>query len=429
MSPVVMRAQHKDSRPNIIYIMADDLGYADLSCYGQKKYNTPNIDRLAAQGVKFTNAYAAAPVCTPTRAAFMTGRYPARTEVGLHEPLDWSAEDSTIGLQPNQFTIGSLLQKAGYETLLVGKWHLGFQPENSPMKNGFDYFFGIHGGGIDYVSHRAPQNGAIDLYENEKPVEQNGYLTELLQKKTIELIEKKHEKPFFLALMFNAPHWPWQAPGDAKYPDNMRWASGGSPEVYAQMVKSMDDAVGEIIKTIDEKNLSKNTVIIFTSDNGGEKFSDMGIYKGRKMQLWEGGIREPAMLRWPGRVKAGTITNQVTTTMDWTATILKLANASPPSSVTLDGIDIMPIVTGKKKETDRTLYWRISQRNTHSAVRDGKWKYLKDEKGTEYLFDLIADPSEKNNLKESQPAIFEKLRKKYDQWASAMLTPLPLQKT
>jgi arylsulfatase A-like enzyme len=427
ISPVIMQAQKKDSRPNIIYIMADDMGYADLSCYGQKNYQTPNIDRLAERGIKFMNAYAAAPVCTPTRTAFITGRYPARSEVGLHEPLEWSAKDSTIGLTPKLPSLGSMLKKAGYETFLVGKWHLGFAPENGPTNNGFDYFFGFKGGGLDYVSHRSPRNGPPDLYENDRPVEQEGYLTELLEEKAIALIKRKHETPFFLSMMFNAPHWPWQAPGDAKYPDTVRWTQGGSPAIYAQMVKSMDDAVGRIMKVLEEENLSQNTVVIFTSDNGGEKFSDMGIYKGHKMQLWEGGIREPALLVWPGKVSPGSVTNQVATTMDWTATILALAKASPPKNISLDGIDLMPVLAGKQKEINRTLYWRISQRTNNSALRDGKWKYLKDEKGNEYLFDLNADPSETNNLKEKEPKIFENLREKYIQWNSSLLPALPLQ--
>ena len=158
-------------RPNIIYIMADDLGYADLSCYGRKDYKTPHLDELASQGVRFINYYAAAPVCTPTRAAFMTGRYPARTPVGLYEPLDWSKKDSAIGLTRNYSSIATQLRKSGYETFLVGKWHLGFSADNSPLKNGFDYFFGFHGGGIDYVSHTDP-NGNNDLYEGNKPVKE-----------------------------------------------------------------------------------------------------------------------------------------------------------------------------------------------------------------------------------------------------------------
>lgn len=269
------------TRPNIIYMMADDLGYADLSCYGRKDYQTPNLDRLAAQGVKFMNAYAAAPVCTPTRVAFFTGCYPAHVTVGLYEPIAEGHKDSLVGLSPGYPSIARLLKNAGYETYLVGKWHLGYLPEYSPVRNGFDYFYGFHAGAIDYISH------SNDLYENEQPVHKDGYLTDIWIDKAIEVINKQHSKPFFLAVMFNAPHWPWQGPGDRPYPDTMKWTSGGSPAIYASMMKSLDDAVGKIVKTIDDLKLSDNTVIIFTSDNGGERFSDNGIYKGRKMSLWE----------------------------------------------------------------------------------------------------------------------------------------------
>jgi len=414
-------------RPNIIYIMADDLGYADLSCYGRKDYQTPNLDKLAKQGVKFMNAYAAAPVCTPTRTAFMTGRYPARTPVGLREPLDWSKKDTTVGLTPDYTSLPTLLKKAGYETYLVGKWHLGFALQYSPLKNGFDYFYGFHGGGIDYFSHTDPK-GNNDLYENDQPAPKEGYMTDLLMEKTIEIIHDHHSKPFFISVMFNAPHWPWQGPGDKPYPDTMSWTSGGSPAIYATMVKSMDEAVGKIIDALDQQKLSANTVVIFTSDNGGERFSDNGIYTGSKMQLWEGGIREPAFVKWPGKIKPGSTTHQVTTTMDWTATILSLAKAKADPKFPLDGIDIMPVIMGKKKEVDRTLYWRLFQRTNHKAMRSGKWKYLRDEKGDEYLFDLSKDPREKDNLKEKQQQVFEKLKKQYTDWEKTVLVPVALAK-
>jgi arylsulfatase A-like enzyme len=408
------------TRPDIIYIMADDLGYADLSCYGRKDYQTPNLDKLASQGVKFMNAYAAAPVCTPTRAAFITSRYPARIKVGLYEPLADGHKDSLVGLSPEYPSVAHLLKNAGYETYLVGKWHLGYLPQFSPVQNGFDYFYGFHAGAIDYISH------SNDLYENELPVHKDGYLTDIWAEKAIEILGKQHSKPFFLAVMFSAPHWPWQGPGDKPYPDTIRWTSGGSPVVYAAMMKSLDDAIGRIMKAIDDMKPANNTVIIFTSDNGGERFSDNGIYKGGKMSLWEGGIREPAFVRWTGKIKENSVTNQVTTTMDWTATILSLTGAKPDPKFPLDGIDIMPIIMGKKKEMDRTLYWRIFQRKQHKAMRDGKWKYLQDEKGNEYLFDLLNDPSEQNNLKDQQQAIFEKLKKKYRQWKKTVLQPIPL---
>ena len=401
--------------------MADDLGYADLSCYGRKDYQTPNLDKLASQGVKFMNAYAAAPVCTPTRAAFMTGRYPARIKVGLYEPLADGRSDSLVGLSPEYPSVAGLLKNAGYETYLVGKWHLGYLPEFSPIQNGFDYFYGFHAGAIDYISH------GNDLYENENPVHIDGYLTNIWADKAIDIISKQHSKPFFLALMFNAPHWPWQGPKDKPYPDTMPWRSGGSPAIYASMMKSLDDGIGRIMKTIDDMKLQKNTVIIFTSDNGGERFSDNGIYQEGKMSLREGGIREPAFIRWTDSIMPNAVTNQVTVTMDWTATILSLAGAKPDPKFPLDGIDIMPIITGKKTEVNRTLYWRISQRKQHKAIRYGKWKYLQDDKGDEYLFDLKLDPGEHYNLKNQQQAIFEDLKYKYDRWEKTVLKPIPLE--
>jgi len=413
------------SRPNIIYIMADDLGYADLSCYGRKDYQTPHLDKLATQGVKFLNAYAGGPVCTPTRTSFMTGRYPARTPVGLREPLDWTKKDSLMGLTPDQTSVATLLKRNGYETYLVGKWHLGFSPAMSPMKNGYDEFFGFNGGGIDYISHTDP-SGNNDLYENDKPVTKDGYITDIIMEKTLDILLRPHNKPFFITVMFNAPHWPWQAPGDSVYAKgNNNWRAGGSAATYANMVKSMDNAIGQIMETLDKENLSATTVVIFTSDNGGERFSDMGELKGSKAMLWEGGIKEPAIVRWPKKILPNSITEQVAITMDWTATILALANTKPDPAFPLDGIDLMPVLTGKKKPVERTLYWRLSQRRNEKAIREGHWKYLKDDKG-EYLFDLAIDPGEKNDLKEKEKTLFEKLKNKYSEWEKTVLVPVAI---
>jgi arylsulfatase A-like enzyme len=417
----ILSAQ-KDARPNIIYIMTDDLGYADLSCYGRKDYKTPNLDKLCGQGVKFMNAYAAAPVCTPSRVAFMTGRYPAKLTVGLFEPIAEGPADSAVGLLPEIPSVASLLKKAGYETCLVGKWHLGYPAFCSPNRNGFDYFYGFNAGAIDYISH------SNDLYENEKPIQQEGYTTDLWANKAIEIIKKEHTKPFFLSVMFNAPHWPWQGPGDKSYPPGFdNWTKNGTPEIYARMMKSLDDAVGRIVKAVDDMNLGANTIIVFTSDNGGERFSDNGIYKGSKMTLWEGGIREPAFVRWTGKIKENSMTSQVATTMDWMATFLSVANAKADEHFPLDGIDLMPMLTGKKKEEKRTLYWRIFQRRNYQAVRDGNWKWLRDDKGNEYLFDLSIDPIEQNNLKDKFPETFLKLKSKFSAWEKTVLAPIPLQ--
>lgn len=425
--PWMAAAQPREQRPNILYIMADDMGYGDLSGYGRKDYGTPNLDKLAAQGMKFINAYAAAPVCTPTRTAFITGRYPARTPVGLYEPLRVHSRDSLAGLTTETPSIATYLKAAGYATYLVGKWHLGFKPQFSPMQNGFDYFFGFHSGAVDYARHHAPMTGP-DLYENERPVERTGYMTDVLKEKAIEVIRQPHPRPFFLALMFNAPHWPWQAPGERSNTDTATsintWSGGGSAATYAAMVKSLDEAVGGVMKALDEQGLSATTVVIFTSDNGGERYSDMGSYKGRKYDLWEGGIRVPAFVRWPGNIKEGSTTPQVAVTMDWTATILSLAGAKPRPEAPLDGVDLVPVLTGQQKAMDRVLYWRLAQRKHHKALREGQWKYLQDEKGVDYLFNLETDPFESNNLGATERARLAALKKKYERWEAGMLKPI-----
>jgi arylsulfatase A-like enzyme len=412
-------------KPNIIYIMADDLGYGDLSCYGNKDIRTPFLDRLAADGVKFTHAYSAAPVCTPTRTAFMTGRYPARTPVGLREPLDQVRQDSLVGLTTDQASLPSLLHKSGYTTHLVGKWHLGFLPHYGPLANGFDTFYGFLGGAIDYVSHTDPF-GNIDLYNNYRVENKGGYMTDILTDKAIELLGQKHEKPFFLSLQLSAPHWPWQAPGDTVYPGGYKaWKEGGSKIVYRKMVERMDSAIGMIMETVHKLGLERNTVIIFTSDNGGEKYSDMGGFKEKKMVLWEGGLRVPAIIYWPGKFKRGIVIDKPVITMDWTATILAIAGAKPDPAFPLDGMDIRPIINDGSEAFDRAFYWRVFQRQQQKAIRDGEWKYLSTKNG-EFLFNIVADPFETTDLKQNNPAKFEELKRKYSAWESSVLEPVPL---
>jgi arylsulfatase A-like enzyme len=414
----------QSQRPNIIYIMTDDMGYGDLSGYGRKDYVTPNLDKLASQGIKFVNAYAAAPLCTPTRTAFMTGRYSAKTPVGLMEPLTPTKRDSAFGLTIDFPSVATLMKTGGYETALVGKWHLGFLPQHSPVVNGFDYFFGIRSGAADYISH-AGDGGINDLYENDEPVTTEGYLTDLFSQKAADFIKQKHDKPFFLTITYNAPHWPWQGPGDKAYADSANFRSGGSPAIYAAMMKSLDDGIGSIMKAIDDQQLSNQTIVIFTNDNGGERYSDNGGLTNAKGTLWEGGIRVPAFVRWPGKIKAGAITQQAIITMDWTATILAAGVVKPHASFPLDGINLLPVLTQKKKNIDRTFYWRTVQRNRQQkAVRMGEWKYLQDEKG-EYLFNLATDQAEKKDHKAGQQVIFTRLKKKYADWEKTLLRPIP----
>jgi arylsulfatase A-like enzyme len=411
-------------RPNIIYIMTDDMGYGDLSGYGRKDFQTPNLDKLAAQGVKFVQAYSAGPLCTPTRTALMTGRYPARTPVGLIEPLTASPKDSAFGLTSEFPSVATLMKAGGYETALIGKWHLGFLPRHSPVKNGFDYFFGIHSGAADYLSHRNPHR-THDLYENDQPVSPEGYLTDLFVREAVAFIKKEHGRPFFLTVTFNAPHWPWQGPTDLPYADSVNFRAGGNPAIYAAMLKSLDDGIGTIMKALDEEQLGGQTIVIFTNDNGGERFSDNGGLSQGKGTLWEGGIRVPAFVRWTGKIAPGAVTQQVAVTMDWTATILAAAGVNAHPGFPSDGMDLMPVLTSKRKTFKRTVYWRTFQREKQKAVRDGDWKYLQDGKG-EYLFDLVADPGEKNDLKAEKPAVFRRLKRKLAKWEKTVLEPIPL---
>jgi arylsulfatase A-like enzyme len=401
-------------RPNVLFILADDLGYGDLSCYGRPEYKTPVLDNLAKQGMKFTDNYASAPVCTPTRTAYITGRYPHRLAVGLEEPL--GDANMQLGIPPEHPTIGTLLKTVDYDTALIGKWHLGNLPEFGPNRHGFDEFYGINGAGADYFTHKNTA-GRFDLYENLEPSKDEGYLTDLFTERAIRFIARKRNRPFFLSLQYNAPHWPWDGPNDQAVDHNHRpMTDGGSLTTYAEMVKSMDAGIGRVLKALASSSLDRNTLVIFTSDNGGERYSYNWPFSFQKMNLWEGGIRVPAIARWPGIVPAGKITSQVAITMDWTATIVALAGAKADPQYPLEGEDLLPVLRGAQPR-DRTLFWRL---RTQDAGRMGKWKYLRE--GTnEHLFDLSVDPGEKAELKSKHPDVFEKIQAEYKKWNAQML--------
>ena len=417
------RSSAKESRPNIVFILADDLGWGDLSCYGRPDYRTPNIDQLALQGTKFTDAYSASAVCTPTRCAYITGQYPARFKIGLEEPL--VATNSNVGLEPNKKTIASLLKQSGYETALFGKWHLGFRPEWGPNAHGFDEFFGILAGAGDYFLHKNGL-GQPDLYENLTPVERNGYLTDLLTERAVNYVKKPRSAPFFLSLHYTAPHWPWQGPKGGepshftdKAPEPAAMTGGGSLKLYAEMMKSLDDGVGRVMQAIRAAGIDKKTLVIFTSDNGGERFSYQWPFSGQKGDLLEGGIRVPAIVRWPGVAPANRLTKQMAITMDWTATILAAAKANVSQS--LDGIDLLPVIRGTRGLIDRTFFWRIYSRD---AVRDGNWKYVRDGE-VRKLFDLSLDQHEQADFSNKHPEVLQRLMKEFDRWNDQMLPRPP----
>jgi arylsulfatase A-like enzyme len=412
-------------RANILFILADDLGWGDLSCYGRPDYKTPKLDALAAQGMRFTNAYSAAPVCTPTRVGFHTGRYPARLPVGLEEPIHERSSlgdrVKTTGIPVAHPTVSSLIKGAGYQTALIGKWHLGYWPEFGPLKFGFDEFFGNMSGAVDHFTHR-DMTDHLDLYEDEVPVERVGYMTELLTDKAVGFLKRPRKAPFYLSLHYTAPHWPWEGPADKAFSDKMKYGpagfrAGGSIKVYGEMMKSLDAGIGRVLDTLRSTGLDRNTLVIFTSDNGGERFSYNWPFTGQKMDLYEGGIRVPAIVRWPGVTTAGTVTDQPVITMDWTATMVAVAGAGSDPAYPLDGVDVTEVLAKKRPHFDRTFFWRTYRQG---AMRRGRWKYIREAK-SDFLFDLLTDEREQADHKASESLVLASMRAEYDKWESGVL--------
>ena len=306
LAPMGCATLSRRGRPlSVLIILADDLGWGDLSCYGQRDYRTPEIDALAADGVRLLEAYAASCVCSPTRAALLTGRYPQRLGAGFTSPIVFRAsprpEDAPpVGLPPGHPTLASLLRARGYRTALVGKWHLGYPPRFGPLRSGFDEFFGITSGAVDYFTHRDGA-GLPDLYENDVTVERAGYLTDLLSERAIDVIERagRTGEPFYLSLHYTAVHWPWMGPGDRMRAglSRLRDHAGVTPSVYAEMVRSLDTGVGRVLARLQTLGLARDTLVILTSDNGGDRFARHGRLRGAKETLLEGGIRVPAIVR------------------------------------------------------------------------------------------------------------------------------------
>lgn len=396
--------------PNFVFILADDLGYADLHCYGGRAECSPNLDRLASEGLLFTNAYANSAVCSPSRFAIATGRWQHRLRGGMDEPISLGHGDAKLGLPPAHPTIASLLRDAGYATALVGKWHMGSLPHFGPLKSGYEQFFGHMGGAVDYFKHGA--GGNHDLWEGEEEVHREGYLTDLFTDRAVSFIkEQAGTRPFLLSLHYNAPHWPWETRDDeaeANRIHDIAHLDGGSVKTYLEMIRQMDEGIGRVIAALAEAGVAENTMVVFTGDNGGERFSDTYPLVGKKMDLLEGGIRVPAIVRWPARLPAGKPDDRLAIGMDWMPTFLAAAGVSPHPDYPLDGIDLLGA------EVERNLYWRMKFRE-QKAVRSGVWKYLSVE-GNEFLYDLSRDSRERANMRHREPARFEALREAYLVW-------------
>lgn len=418
-----------DTRPNIIFIVVDDCGYADLSCCGQTDYRTPEIDRLAAEGTRFTQGYANAPLCTNTRVALMTGRYQYRLPIGLVEPLRHSQKDDPeLGIPAGFPTLPGLLREAGYRTALIGKWHLGYLPRFGPLKAGYDEFFGIMGGYTGYYEHLG-EGGERDLYEGETPVEKIGYVTDLLSERASAFVrtEAQGAQSFFMSLHYTAPHWPWSSPSveaeaRIRERDVKQHAQGGSLGIYREMMEILDEGIGRVMEAVRAASGSRETLVVFTSDNGGERYSKNWPFVGRKWDLLEGGLRVPQIAWWPGRIQAGHVTHQVAATMDLSATCLAAAGVAAPPGHSLDGVDLLPVLEGRIPERERTLFWRMANR-AQRAVRRGRWKYLKVAE-KEFLFDLDYDARERTSFAEQQPELLAALRQEWEAWDATML-PVP----
>ncbi len=423
LAPDIAFSQGAAAKPNIVYIMADDLGYADVSCYGRREYKTPNIDSLAAKGTRFLQAYANSAVCSATRTGLITGRYQYRLRVGLEEPV---AYQSKHGLPPEHPTLPSLLKKAGYGTTLIGKWHLGGLPEFGPLKSGYDHFWGFRWGSLDYFTHKygIATTDTEDLWDGDVKIHQSGYLTDLMGDRAVKAIADyaAARQPFYLSLHFNAPHWPWEGPGDEAESQRIQATvdrDGGSLKTYARMVMEMDLQIGRVLKTLDAAKIAGNTIVVFTSDNGGERFSDTWPFSGKKTELLEGGLRIPAIVRWPGRVRAGAATDQTAISMDWFATLLAAGGGQPDPAYPPDGMNLLPVLTGSAAPVPRKLFWRYHF-NAQRALRDGDMKYLRIA-GNEFLFNVVEDPLERANLKNRQPEVFQRLVAEYEAWNATML--------
>lgn len=417
-------------KPNFIIFYCDDLGYGDLGCYGSD-IETPNIDALADDGIRFTNWYSNSPVCSPSRASLLTGKYPART--GVSQIL--SGKRGRAGLSNEHDTISSKLKENGYSTAMFGKWHLGTTPETRPNSHGFDDFFGFHAGCVDYYSHifywESPP--VHDLWENEKEVWKNGqYLTELITEKAVNFIHNQNkEQPFFMYVPYNAPHYPMHAP--EKYMNrysHLPW----DRQVMAAMISAVDDGVGEIVQALKSLDQYEDTAIFFSSDNGPsaemrnwldgteDRYygGSAGIFMGHKGSLFDGGIREPAILSYPSHIPKGHVCHELGMMMDIFPTFLSLASV-PYSHAEIDGIDLTDMIMNGVKSPHTQVFWEY---NNQLAVRKGNWKLVLNGKldfdivspAPVHLSNLEEDPGERNNVVEQYPEIAEDMMAQLQQW-------------
>jgi arylsulfatase A-like enzyme len=430
-------------KPNVIIIMGDDLGVCDVSLYGCKDIPTPNIDSIAAKGVKFTNGYVSAPVCSPSRAGLMTGRYQHRFGFEFNAgPLQRAVNDKEMGLPLTEITLAQAMKKAGYATGMVGKWHLGMQEKFHPTQRGFDEFFGFLFGANNYFDPKGPEavtaeaggnegnqawprNPLNPVYRNQKPLEENDYLTEAFAREAVAYIDRHKSEPFFLYAPFNAPHTPLQA--TKKYVARFPHITDKRRQVYAAMVSALDDAVGAILKKLRDSGLEKDTMVVFLSDNGCATYTNACTndpLRYGKLTHFEGGFRVPFTLQYPAKIKGGMTYEKAISSLDLFPTLVAMADGDMPKDRPYDGVNLLPFLTGKNSPTQKGPHEVLCWRNGENAgVRKGNWKLFKG--GDKYwLYDLTKDQGEQQSVADKYPQVVADLKKELQKWEAQMKTPL-----
>ena len=425
-------------RPNIILIVSDDQGYRDLGCFGGETIRTPHLDRLAEQGVRLTNFYVTWPACTPSRGSILTGRYPQRN--GLYDMIRndlvnyghrYSEEEyavspeMTLGMDLREVMISQVLGKAGYKCGMVGKWDGGRARRFLPLQRGFDFYYGFANTGIDYWTHE--RYGIPSMFRGNERVQEEGYATDLFRQEALAFIDQHKDQPFFLYVAFNAPHSASnlektgvQAPEEyiAKYAEA---EASQARRQYMACVTCMDEAIGQITARLKQYGLEENTLVVFSSDNGGGGPCDNAPLRGRKAQMFEGGLRVPALARWPGKLPAGRVCDEFLTTLELFPTLARAAGAELPRDVKLDGFDMLPVLAGEQSSQRREMFW---QRRSEKAARVDQWKWIETEKFSG-LFDLSQDIGEQHDLSSEKPEVAARLKARFAAWQSEMQAAEP----
>lgn len=434
-------------KPNILLIVSDDQGYPDLGCIGVKPLKTPHLDRLAAEGVRATNFYVTWPACTPSRSSLLTGRYPQRN--GLYDmvrndlvnyghrftPEEYAVSpEMTLGLDPREITLGNVLRQAGYRTGMVGKWDMGQARRYLPLQRGFDFFYGHGNNGIDYYTH--DRYGVPSMFSGNTRTEADKgvYATDLFQREALGFLRQRAGRPWFLYLAFNAPHSASSfAPDDDKTSSGKKRGVGvQAPEEdvapyralgiadplsrYFAGVTRMDSAIGEVLSHLRQTGELKNTLVLFLSDNGGSGNGGNAPLRGQKGTMWEGGLRVPLVVSWPGRLPAGKVTDEFLTGLEVLPTLINAAGGAPPENVKLDGFDLLPVLRGEKPSPRTEMFW---QRRGDKAARVGSWKWVESSAGGG-LFDLVADLGEQQDLSVSKADVLAHVKGRFSVWRSAM---------